>query len=93
MKVTDKRKVNTDISFENVKEGAMFAYRTQYDILFCEKTFTKPIQQIHSDNPLYINAVDLKSGNLLYFDDDAIVTLVDAEVIIDYYGLTTQESN
>ena len=93
MNITDRRKVNTEISFKNVKEGAMFAYRTQCDILFCEKTFTKPVQQIHSDNPLYINAVDLKNGELLYFDDDMTVTLVNAEVIIDFYDNTAQKSN
>ena len=85
MKITDRRKVNADVSFKNVKEGAMFASKTQDDIMFCEKTFIKPIQQIHSDNPLYVNAVDLKSGDLLYFDDAANVTLVNAEVIIDFY--------
>lgn len=90
MTVIDKRKVNTEISFKNVKESAMFAYRTQYDILFCEKTFSKPVQQIHSDNPLYVNAVDLKNGELLYFDDDTTVTLVNAEVIIDYYDMVIQ---
>ena len=91
MKVTDKRKENTDVSFKNVKEGAMFAYKTQNDILFCEKTFTKSVQQIHSDNSFYINAVNLKSGDLLYFDDDEIVTLVDAEIIIDYCNMVIQE--
>lgn len=74
MKIVDKR--NKEVRFDSVDVGAVFtAGSGEHVWMRIESTYS-------DDNGDYDNVVYLVDGQLGYFKDDTMVTLVESELVI-----------
>lgn len=77
MKIKNSR--NAMVTFGSIKEGDVFLFSGSYGDVVCMKTETT----YGDDNGYYDNAVCLRNGSLLYFEDDKMVIPVQCELVIE----------